>query len=180
MDYIVLDVPCITGNGDTETARLAAGEPCECLKLGDFIHMTPSSNFGNGGRAAGDGMNTRFGIYDNGYGSNLTAANYPSDTNTSQTITHTQYANSVPTPGNDRRAVVAPIVAPGSYPADTDGRITGWGKFFLRAQMSAPSGNCANNPPCGYMSVEYLGEAEGGATGPVSCGSGLTTAVLYR
>src|ERR1700752_542266 len=29
-DYIVLDVNCISGNGETETAKLAAGEPCAC------------------------------------------------------------------------------------------------------------------------------------------------------
>src|SRR5215470_5078022 len=33
MDYIVLEVPCISGNGDVETARLSAGEPCACNSL---------------------------------------------------------------------------------------------------------------------------------------------------
>jgi hypothetical protein len=159
---------------------LAAGEPCACAGLGDNIHMTPSSNFGNGGRAAGDGMNTRFGVYDNGYGNNLTPSRYESDTNTTPDITYDDYVNGNPA-GNGRRVVIAPIVeAPRTYPADTDGRIMGWGKFFLKRQMSAPPGNCANNPPCGYMIVEYLGEADVGATGPVSCGAGLRTAVLYR
>ena len=180
MDYIVLDVPCITGNGDTETARLAAGEPCACNTLGGNIHMTPSSNFGNGGSAAGDGMNTRFGDYANGYGSNLTAASYPSDTNATEGITYTQYSNANPTAGNDRRLVIAPIIAPGTYPADTDGRILAWGKFFLKTRMYVTNGNCANNPPCGFMTVEYVGKADVGASGPISCGSGLTTAVLYK
>ena len=180
MDYIVLDVPCITGNGEVETAKLAAGEPCACAGLGDNINMTPSSNFGNGGRAVGDGMNTRFGTYANGYANSLNASSYPSDTNTSTSITHDQYVNSNPTAGNDRRVVVAPVIAPGDYPANTNGKILSWGKFFLRTKMSAPNGNCANNPPCGYMTVEYLGEATLGATGIVSCGSGLTTAVLYQ
>jgi len=180
MDYIVLDVPCITGNGDTETARLAAGEPCSCNTLGGSIHMTPSSNFGNGGSAAGDGMNTRFGLYANGYGSSLVPSSYPSDTNVNETITYTQYSNANPTDGNGRRIVIAPIIAPGTYPADTDGRILAWGKFFLKTQMYVTNGNCANNPPCGYMTVEYVGKADVGATGPISCGSGLTTAVLYK
>jgi hypothetical protein len=179
MDYIVLDVPCISGNGDTETARLAAGEPCACASLGVNIHMTPSSNFGNGGSAAGDGMNTRFGVYANGYGNSLNATNYPSDTVTTQGITYNQYISSNPE-GNDRRLVIAPIIAPGSYPSDTDGRILAWGKFFLKNQMYVTNGNCANNPPCGYMTVEYVGQANIGATGTVSCGSGLTTAVLYK
>ncbi len=180
-DYIVLDVPCITGNGDVETARLAAGEPCACNGLGGSINMTPSSNFGNGGSAAGDGMNTRFGMYANGYGNALTAANYPSDTNVTTGITYTQYSNSNPTAGNDRRVVIAPIIqAPGTYPANTNERIAGWGKFFLKSPMYVVNGNCANNPPCGSMIVEYIGQANMGATGTVACGSGLTTAVLYK
>jgi Flp pilus assembly protein TadG len=179
MDYIVLDVPCINGNGDTETAILAAGEPCACSTLGANIHMTPSSNFGNGGAAAGDGMNTRFGVYANGYGNSLNAANYASDTNVTENITYNQYISSNPE-GNGRRVVIAPIIAPGVYPSDTDGRILAWGKFFLKNKMYVTNGNCANNPPCGYMTVEYVEEANIGATGTVSCGSGLTTSVLYR
>ena len=184
-DYIVLDVPCITGNGDPETARLAAGEPCACNGLGDTISMTPSSNFANGGSAAGDGMNTRFGVYVQGkYGNALNpdnAAIYPSDTNVSETITYQQYADAFPTAGNDRRVVIAPIIqAPGTYPADSTERIAGWGKFFLKSKMFVTNGNCADNPPCGSMIVEYIGEANFGATGTVSCGSGLTTAVLYK
>jgi Flp pilus assembly protein TadG len=179
-DYIVLEVPCITGNGQVETAMLAAGEPCACAGLGDNINMTPSSNFGNGGRAAGDGMNTRFGIYASGYSNALTAANYAADTNVSQTITYQQYINNDPSAGNDRRVVIAPIIEPKDYPAATNGEILGWGKFFLKSQMTTPVGNCEDNPPCGYMEVEYLGKANVGASGTVSCGSGLTTAVLYK
>ena len=179
-DYIVLDVPCITGNGDVETARLAAGEPCACNGLGGNINMTPSSNFGNGGSAAGDGMNTRFGVYARGYGNALTPANYASDTNVSETITYAQYINSNPTAGNDRRVIVAPIIAPDTYPANTNGRILAWGKFFLRTKMFVTNGNCANNPPCGSMTVEYIGQSNVGASGPVACNSGLTTTVLYR
>lgn len=184
-DYIVLDVGCITGNGDPETARLAAGEPCACNGLGDTLSMTPSSNPANGGSAAGDGMNTRFGDYVNGkYGNALNADNaaiYPSDTNVSETITYQQYADAFPTAGNDRRVIIAPIIlAPKSYPPDSTDRIAGWGKFFLKKRMVVTNGNCAMNPPCGSMEVEYIGEANFGATGTVSCGSGLTTAVLYK
>jgi Flp pilus assembly protein TadG len=179
MDYIVLDVPCISGNGDTETAILAAGEPCACSNIGANINMTPSSNFGNGGAAAGDGMNTRFGVYANGYGNNLNASNYASDTVTTENITYDQYIRSNPE-GNGRRLVIAPIIAPGTYPANTNGRILAWGKFFLKSKMYVQNGNCANNPPCGYMTVEYVEEANIGATGAVSCGSGLTTSVLYK
>lgn len=179
-DYIVLDVDCIPGNGDTETARLAGGEPCACNKLGDNLNMTPSSNFGNGGNAAGDGMNTRFGVYANGYGNRLKAATYPSDTNISESINATQYANANPTAGNRRRMIIVPIIAPGTYPAGTDGRVLAWGTFFLRSKMYVTNGNCANNPPCGYMSAEYVGLANVAATGDPTCSSPLTTPVLYR
>lgn len=180
MDYIVLQVGCISGNGDTETARLAGGEPCACNTLGGSIPMTPSSNPGNGGKAAGNGMNTRFGDYVGGYGGYLQCCNYPSDTNVTEGITHDQYVTN-PGAGNDRRVIIAPIIAPGTYPADTNGQILGWGKFFLRSRMFVNfSGNCSDNAPCGYMDVEFLGKADVGATGPVACGSGLRTSVLYR
>ncbi len=179
-DYIVLDVPCISGNGDVETARLAGGEPCACNGLGDNLNMTPSSNFGNGGSAAGDGMNTRFGVYANGYGNRLQPATYPSDTNISETITATQYANASPTAGNRRRMIIVPIIAPGIYPAGTDGRVLAWGTFFLTTKMYVTNGNCANNPPCGYMTAEYVGEANVAAYGDPTCSSPLTTPVLYR
>ena len=185
-DYIVLDVACITGNGDTETARLAGGEPCVCGSLGGQLSMTPSSNLGNGGNAAGDGMNTRFNVYANGYGNNLNPTTYPPDLNINETITATQYANNSPftapnNPGKkDRRVVIAPIIAPGTYPADSYGTVLAWGKFFLKTKMYVTNGNCANNSPCGYMTVEYMGQANVGATGAVSCTSGMTTTVLYK
>jgi hypothetical protein len=180
LDYIVLEVPCITGNGDVETARLAGGEPCACNTLGGNINMTPSSNLGNGGRAAGDGMNTRFGDYIGGYGGYLQCCNYASDTNVTENITHLQYTTN-PGAGNDRRVVIAPIIKPDTYPANTNGRILGWGRFFLKKRMFVDfNGNCSDNLPCGFMDVEFLGEADVGATGGVACNSGLRTAVLYR
>ena len=182
MDYIVLEVPCITGNGEVETARLAAGEPCACNQIGGSIAMTPSSNLGNGGRAAGDGMNTRFGEYVDGYGGWLQQADrYKSDTNVDETITYAQYVNNIPVAGNGRRVVIAPIIAPDTYPANTNEQILGWGKFFLKTKMYVDfNGNCANNLPCGYMEVEYVGQVNVNPTGPVGCSSGLTTTVLYK
>ena len=178
-DYVVLDVDCISGNGDVETARLAAGEPCACKNRLDQLSMTPSSNPGNGGKAAGNGMNTRFGMYVGGYGGYLTASNYPADDNVTAGITYVQYATAG---GNGKRVVIAPIIfAPHTYPPDSQGQILGWGRFFLKSPMYVDfNGNCSNNPPCGYMDVEYLGPADRGASGAVSCGSGVTTSVLYR
>jgi hypothetical protein len=98
----------------------------------------------------------------------------------SETISYTDYVNKNPTEGNDRRVVIAPLIAPGDYPASTNGQIVGWGKFFLKKKMYTPNGNCADNPPCGYMDVEFVEQANVGATGACSLGSGLTTSVLYR
>src|SRR5262249_24553858 len=131
----------------------------------------------------------RFDMYVNGYGSNINSSNtstYPPDSNINESITAAQYLNKSPLlapthPGADgRRMVIAPIIAPGTYPAGTDGRILAWGTFFLRSHMFTTNGNCANNPPCGYMSVEYVGKANIGTPSDPSCGTGLTTAVLYK
>src|SRR5678815_3833041 len=70
-EYIILEVPNINGNGTGETAVLTAGLPNFCKTLGDNINMTPSSNQNNGPRNAGEGSNTRFNDYANGYGNAL-------------------------------------------------------------------------------------------------------------
>ena len=80
-EYIILEVPDINGNGTGETATLAAGLPNFCKNLGDNINMTPSSNPNNGPRNSGDGMNTRFNVYANGYGSALVPSSFPPDSN---------------------------------------------------------------------------------------------------
>jgi Flp pilus assembly protein TadG len=184
-DYIILEVPNITGTGEVETSLLAAGLPNFCKKLGDNINMTPSSNPNNGPRASGDGMNTRFNVYASGYGNQLQPATFPPDTNINETITYTQYINGSPItapspngPGKaQRRLLIAPIIAPGDYPAYTT-NILGWGVFFLKSRVPTPNGNC--NPPCGTIPVEYAGEANVSATGDPTCSSPLTTPVLYR
>jgi len=76
--------------------------------------------------------------------------------------------------------IVAPIIAPGTYPAYTT-NILAWGVFFLKAQSPVPQGNCSNTPGCGSMPVEYVGKANtGSGTGVVSAGSSLTIPVLYK
>ncbi len=142
-DYIILEVPNLTGTGEVETALLSAGLPNFCKKLGDNINMTPSSNPNNGPRASGDGMNTRFNVYASGYGNQLQPATFPPDKNINETITYNQYINGSPItapspngPGKaERRLLIAPIIAPGNYPAYTT-NILGWGVFFLREQSS--------------------------------------------
>ena len=175
-DYAILEVPQINGNGTGETAVLTAGIPNFCRKLGDNINMTPSSNQNNGPKNSGDGMNTRFGIYANGYGNALTNPPFPPDTQVDQTITYNQYINGTPA-GNDRRRLVLPIILPGSYPAYTT-NIQAWGIFFLRNQVPVPN-NCSHTPGCGAIPVEYGGRAPSG-TGDPTCSSPITTAVLYR
>ena len=195
MDFVVLHVEGINGNGEVETAMLTAGIPTFCKSLGDDIEMTPSSNTGNGGKAAGAGLNTRFDTYDNtGYARELHINNwqkYKPDPNIQENITHDEYINrttgkvtppSVPhRPGQEeRRVIVAPIILPGTYPASTNARIEAWGTFFVKKKMYANfPGNCGNNPPCGEMLVEYVGKAQLG-NGSLSCGSGMLTPVLYR
>ena len=181
-DYIMLEVPDITGNGTVETALLTAGVRNYCKSLGENIDMTPSSNTNNGPKNAADGMNTRFGDYANGYGNQLQPGTFPSDTNVSETISATQYANGYPTQGNDRRMLVAAIIAPGTYPGYTT-NILDWGVFFLKTRAPlAPQGQqCNTTPGCGSISVEYVGKAQiGGAFGTPTCDSGITTSVLYK
>jgi Flp pilus assembly protein TadG len=186
-DYIILEVPAINGNGTGETAELTAGLPNFCKKLGDVIHMTPSSNKNNGPRNSGDGMNTRFNVYANGYGNALVPSTFPPDLNINESIDHTQYVNgspsSTPNPNysiaqDDRRMLVVPLIRPGTYPAYTS-NILQWGIFFLKSKVPTNNGKC--DPPCGQIPVEYVGKAQvSSATADPSCNSGLTTAVLYK
>jgi Flp pilus assembly protein TadG len=188
-EYIILEVPQINGNGTGETADLAAGLPNFCKKLGDNINMTPSSNPNNGPRNSGDGMNTRFNVYANGYGNSLDPGTFPPDSNIQENISSTDYKNRTPgqvTPPNpnapgkdDRRMLIAPIILPGTYPSYTT-NIKAWGIFFLRSKVPTPNGNCSNTPGCGSIPVEFVGKANVAASGVVTCSSGLTTPVLYK
>jgi len=188
--YIILEVNEINGNGTGETAQLAAGLPNFCKIVGDPIHMTPSSNPNNGPRNSGDGMNTRFNVYANGYGNALQPGPFPPDSNIKENISASDYVNrtagqvTVPSPNgpgqDDRRMLIAPIIAPGSYPAYAT-NILAWGVFFLRSKVPTPNGNCSNTPGCGSIPVEYVGKANiGSAFGPPSASSNLTIPVLYR
>jgi Flp pilus assembly protein TadG len=186
-DFAILEINNITGTGAVETATLCAGIPNLCKSSGDQIHMTPSSNPNNGPLNCGDGMNTRFNVYANGPG-NLSPADFPPDTNVKENISATDYKDKTPGqvtapspngPGKDeRRLLIAPIIAPGNYPAYAT-NIVGWGVFFLKALTPTPS-NCSHTPGCGAIPVEYAGVANVSATGDPSCSSPLRTPVLYR
>ncbi len=182
-DYIILEVPDITGNGTGETAVLTAGIPNFCKSLGDNINMTPSSNQNNGPRNAADGMNTRFGMYAQGYGNALTNPPFPPDTNLTEDISWQSYLNNNP---NMRRRLVVPIILPNgppplqpTYPAYTT-NIQMWAVFLLERPVPAPQGNCVATPGCGDIPVMYVDKAQVNAEGPPSCSSPLQTPVLYR
>ena len=190
-EYIVLEVPELNGNGCPETAKLAAGIPTFCKHIGDRINMTPSSNMNNGPRCAGDGINTRMngnegdGDYPNGYGQPPLDTFAP-DENIRTGITHQQYTDgtavTTPSPGPGEpglRYLVAPILQTGVYPNYTT-NIQQWGVFFMKNRAIVPQGNCDEAAGCGSLLVEYIGKQNVAASGNPSCGSDLTTVVLYK
>jgi len=205
MHYLVLNVPDISGNGQPETANLAAGITTICASVGSSIGLnnSPSANSQNGPRSIADGTNTRFDMYQNGYANALNPTAYPPDTNvynnTGTPLTTTQYLNKSPItappnnpPGqDDRRILIMPIVPPNTYTGSPPlVPITRFGAFLLRNSVDR-NGNCNGNGPCaGLMKVEYLGDdfvIPRGDFDPdnpcvllVNACSSLTKPVLYR
>jgi Flp pilus assembly protein TadG len=204
-DYIVLEVPNINGNGTGETAVLTAGLPNFCKTLGDNINMTPSSNQNNGPRNSGDGTNTRFNVYANGYGNQLQPDVFHPDFNVQDGLTHQQYVDGSPitSPSSNlqyreagRRMLIMPIILPNGPPGSTaaDGtpltpnypayttNIKKWGLFFLRNRsVVIQGGGCSSNPLCGALQVEVVRTV--GAITPVvptATSSSLTLPVIYR
>ena len=195
-DYIILEIDDITGNGNLETALLTAGISGLCKAIGNDIHMTPSSNPNNGPVAAGDGANTRFNEYANGYGNQLQPDPFHPDFNIQSGITHQQYVDGNPlTPPSTnlalreagRRMLIMPIVLPNGpppllpeYPAYT-ANIQKWGLFFLRNRSVVTQGNCSSDPLCGDLQVEVVRTV--GSMSPVvptATSSSLTLPVIYR
>lgn len=192
-DYIVLEVPDINGNGAPETAVLSAGLTKYCQKLNAAVpfHMTPSSNINNGPRQITDGINTRFNIYANGYGNALQPGTFPPDSNIQQNITFDQYDNGTaviaPNPNapgkDDRRIMLVPIVAPGTYTGTPAAAPTiKFGAFFLKT-MSTVVNPCSVSSTCGQLEVEWIDESlviGRGFFDPSTCSSNLGVPVLYR
>src|ERR1043165_6234440 len=192
-NYIVLEVPDINGNGSPETAVLSAGLTSICQKLNVNVpfHMTPSANQNNGPRQITDGINTRFNIYANGYGNALVPSTYPPDSNVQENITFDQYNNKTAVtppnpnaPGKDqRRILIVPIVAPGTYTGTPVGAPTlKFGAFFLKSQ-STVSNPCSQGGPCGNLSVEWIDESlviGKGGFDPGGGPSSLGVPVLYQ
>jgi hypothetical protein len=184
-DYIILEVPDITGNGSPETAVLSAGLTGICKNINEDINfnMTPSANQNNGPNQIKDGTDTRFDVQPNGYGNALqNTTNFPPDSNVQQNITFDQYINrtAVTPPQDDRRILLVPIVAPGTYsPPKT--QIVKWGAFFIKRRI-VNTNPCSVSGNCGVLEVEWIDErlviGRGISTGGSS--SSLTVAVLYR
>jgi len=190
-DYVIIEVPEITGNGAVETAVLSAGVTSICQRLNVDVpfHMTPSSNINNGPRQITDGVNTRFDIEANGYGNQLNAINYPPDTNIADNVTFDDYDNGrgVVEPGNpgreDRRIMVVPLVAPGTYSGTpAQARTIKFGAFFLK-RPSEVTNPCSRTGGCAEMQIEWIDESliiGRGSFNSSSCSTTLSVAVLYR
>jgi len=199
LQYVVLNVPDISGNGQPETANLAAGVTKLAASVGQQIglNQSQSANANNGPRSIADGANTRFDLYQNGYANALNPTDYPPDTNiynsTGQPLTGQQYLAKAPLtapshPGqDDRRILVMPIIPPGTYTGSPPSvPITRFGAFLLRNSIDR-TGNCNGNGPCaGAMKLEYLGDnfvLGLGSYDPATLGDPngtLTKPVLYK
>jgi hypothetical protein len=191
-DYVILEVPELNGNGAVETAILTAGltSICQTLNVDVPFHMTPSSNPNNGPRQITDGVNTRFDVEANGYGNQLNANNFPPDTNIAPNITFDDYDNGrgVIEPGHpgreDRRIMLVPIVAPGTYTGTpAHARTIKFGAFFLkkRAEVTNPCTKSSNG--CAELQIEWIDESlivGRGTVNPGSCSTNLSVAVLYQ
>ena len=192
-DYIIIEVPEISGNGAKETIRLSAGVTSACLSLNQNVqfHATPSSNINNGPRQIADGSSTRFNIYANGPGQ-LNATDFPPDSNIGSPLSYDQYKNrtsvTAPSPngpGQDqRRILIVPIIAPGTYTGSPVSAPTlKFGAFFLKSIPTVDSPCSKAEDGCAHFEVEWIEEALVIGRGSFTPGLGtssLTLPVLYK
>lgn len=192
-DYVIIEVPEISGNGVPETVRLAGGLTSICATLNQNIafHATPSSNVNNGPRNIVDGTNTRFNVYANGPGQ-LNPTEFPPDSNVARNITFQQYDDrtvvtppSPNGPGTDqRRILVVPVVAPGTYTGSPVSAPTiAFAAFFLK-DMPTVDNPCSNAlDGCARFPVEFIDERlviGRGSFVPGGGTSSLTLPVLFQ
>ena len=192
-DYIIIEVPEISGNGAKETIRLAAGVTSACLSLNQNVqfHATPSSNINNGPRQIADGSSTRFNMYANGPGQ-LNATDFPPDSNIGSPLSYDQYKNRTSVtppspngPGQDqRRILIVPIIAPGTYTGSPVSAPTlKFGAFFLKSIPTVDSPCSKAEDGCAHFEVEWIEEALVIGRGSFTPGGGtssLTLPVLYK
>ena len=200
-NYIILEVPDISGNGAPETAVLSAGLTNTCFAQNASVpfHMTPSANVNNGPKQITDGVNTRFNVYANGYGNALQPSTFPPDSNVQEGITFTQYDNQTAVtapnpnaPGQDqRRILIVPIVWPGTYDGSNctagvscpNAPIKKWAAFFLKDQSVVTNPCNKDTAQCGELHVEWIDETLVLGRGGFDPNGGCTTfslPVLYR
>jgi Flp pilus assembly protein TadG len=192
-DYVTLEVPEISGNGAGETIRLSAGVTsiCQTLNLNVPFHATPSANQNNGPRQLVDGVNTRFNIYANGPGQ-LNPTDFPPDSNIAENISFQQYNNRTvvtPPPSNlpgrdQRRILIVPIIAPGTYTgAPVSAPTLKFGAFFLKKKPVVDNPCVKAEDGCARFEVEWIEEALVVGRGSFTPGGGtsnLTLPVLFR
>jgi Flp pilus assembly protein TadG len=192
-DYVTLEVPEINGNGAGETIRLSAGVTsiCQSLNANVPFHATPSANQNNGPRQIVDGVSTRFNIYANGPGQ-LNPTDFPPDSNVARDISYDDYKNKNgvqgPNPNgpgqDDRRILIVPIIAPGTYTGTPVSAPTiQFGAFFLKTlpTVDNPCSNAADG--CAHFEVEWIDERLVIGRGSFTPGGGtssLTLPVLYQ
>jgi hypothetical protein len=130
-------------------------------------------------------------MYANGPG-NLNATDFPPDSNIAQGLTYQQYNDrtvvTAPTPGpgqDQRRVLIVPIVAPGTYSGTPVGAPTlKFGAFFLKSVPTVEN-PCSKsvNDGCAHFEVEWIDEALVIGRGSYTPGGGtssLTLPVLYK
>jgi Flp pilus assembly protein TadG len=177
MDYIILEVPDINGNGSPETAVLSGGVTNACQSVGENVtfHMTPSANINNGPVQITDGTNTRFDIQANGYGNALQSTLpdgtlvFKPDLNIAPDITFAQYRANSPLlqPSNvgakQRRILVVPVLdLPGPAPSTTtfsppQTPVAKFGALLLRRRIADPQSPCSQaGNICARLEVEWI------------------------
>lgn len=188
--YVVLDVPDISGNGAAETKELVGGVTSMCRHVGATLHFnqTPSANQNNGPKQMEDGTNTRFDIYPGG--NSITPDKYPPDANVAEGITASQYFEELvvtppprhPPGADDRRVLIMPIIAP-QVDGPTTATVVKYGAFFLRRRLVTQQPCSKPGNVCAELDVEYLGDEMVVGSGWVDEGGGTSVfhiAVLYR
>lgn len=202
-NYIILEVPDITGNGAPETASLSGGltSICQTLNASVPFHMTPSANMNNGPKQITKGINTRFDCYTcvPGAGPGLDPAQYPPDSNVRSAISYLQYdSHSAVTPPPDhppgqdqRRVLIVPIVDPKTYDGSNcspsapcpNAEIKKWAAFFLKDPAAYVNPCNKDTAGCAQLQVEWIDEKLILGRGGYNPAGGCTTfsvPVLYQ
>ena len=151
-----------------------------CVKAGDVITKNTTEP-GNKSGPVGQGINTRFAIYQGGNNS-TDYLKYPPDANIKEDIPYAEYKTNITPPplqyGDGvwgRRVLILPILPVAQVDnGRNDITVSKFGAFFLRSSVK---GN-------GAIVAEYIGNdiafGNGGYDPSAASASGLTVAVLYR